>query len=452
MAEDAISRLSNLPDKSTGLLASPDNPADIRFCSSLPGNSKFCPQSPVTPKPKEKDCPKLPAAPAIKVAPNGEPYTTLASRPLILYAYFESDFGRRNLIFFLDHALHDAADFVFILNGETDADKLIFPDTVDPDKPLRDRSNIRIKRRENQCFDLGAHAEVLDQVVGGPGWFGPQGEIPAVTDLPKEEDATKTNYSPDNKNLKLRYRYPSYILMNASIRGPFMPAWSSTCWSSAYLSKITSKVKLVGMSYNCHSGVGHVQSMIWATDTVGLAVILETGGISECFGNMPAAQNGEVRTTGLLRSKGYEVEVFLSVYHSKDAEARKAKIRALREQEAKKNPTKATGAADGTPAAAAPPVLKSLDSKAMFVPPTGSGLVDSVLGYTGGVLKLEKPGDYWKDCMDEDWLGPGSYFGSFVHPYENLFMKTHRHIEDGVMDHLTEWADGSGYESYDYCF
>jgi hypothetical protein len=140
--------------------------------------------------------------------------------------------------------------------------------------------------------------------------------------------------------------------------------------------------------------------MIWATDSVGLGLILTPSGIDECFANMPAAQNGEIRTTQLLRDNGYEVDVFLSVYHSKDRETKQRLL------------------TDPDPAS----------------------------------LSVSVPGDFWKSCTDEDWLGPGSYFGTFVHPYENLFMKSHRHIEDTVLDRLTEWHDGSGYSSYDVCF
>jgi len=62
--------------------------------------------------------------------------------------------------------------------------------------------------------------------------------------------------------------------------------------------------------------------MIWATDSIGLHIILTPEGIDECFANMPATQNGEIRTTQLLRDNGYDVEVFLSVYHSKDVETK----------------------------------------------------------------------------------------------------------------------------------
>lgn len=119
-------------------------------------------------------------------------------RPLILYAYADSSTGsaRTNLEFFLAHALHDAADFVFILNGETDVEKII------PSK-----SNIRYVKRPNDCYDLGAYAEVL-----------------LAKDLYKS--------------------YKRFITLNASIRGPFIPYWSDACWSDMYLNKVTDEVKV----------------------------------------------------------------------------------------------------------------------------------------------------------------------------------------------------------------
>jgi len=117
-------------------------------------------------------------------------------RPLVLYAYSETPNARTNLIFFLAHGLHQNADFVFVMNGESSATALI------PNK-----SNIRIVQRENDCYDLGAYAEVL------------------TTD-----DFYKA--------------YQRFILMNASIRGPFVPTYATGCWSDMYLGKITDKVKV----------------------------------------------------------------------------------------------------------------------------------------------------------------------------------------------------------------
>lgn len=171
--------------------------------------------------------------------------------------------------------------------------------------------------------------------------------------------------------------------------------------------------------------------MIWATDSVGLSVILSPDGIDECFADMPAAQNGEIRTTQLLRDNGYEVDVFLSVYHSKDAETKQRLLTGPSIEAKADSDLDAEGKEDPT----AP------EKREIGVSKRGAN-PDS----------LSVPGEFWKSCTEEDWLGPGSYFGTFVHPYENLFMKSHRHIEDTVLDRLTEWHNGWGYSSYDVCF
>ena len=119
-----------------------------------------------------------------------------SDRPLILYAYYETENARQNLEYFLAHGLHGAADFIFILNGENHAEDII------PKQP-----NIRYIKRKNDCYDLGAFAEVLTR-----------GD--------------------------LYMKYKKFITMNASIRGPFLPYWSTGCWSDMFLSRVTEEVKV----------------------------------------------------------------------------------------------------------------------------------------------------------------------------------------------------------------
>ncbi|EKD13546.1 hypothetical protein MBM_08264 [Drepanopeziza brunnea f. sp. 'multigermtubi' MB_m1] len=199
--------------------------------------------------------------------------------PLVTYAYAETPYGRRNLEFFVKHGLHAAADFIFILNGDTDADETIIPKGL---------SNVKIIKRENTCFDLGAHWEVLTKVPG------------------------------DGSGAKaLKDTYHKFILMNASIRGPFVPHWSKECWTDAYLSKLSDKVKLVGSTINCMGGGSqHIQSMIYATDRIGLDIILLPEGIGECFPSLQSAMNAEIRTTPLVKSKGYHIDVMLANFQS----------------------------------------------------------------------------------------------------------------------------------------
>lgn len=115
-------------------------------------------------------------------------------RPLILYAFFETEDSLPNIHFFLRHALHASADFVFIMNG---------PATVKiPTLP-----NVRVIHRRNRCHDIGSYGEVL----------------------------TKDG---------LWKKYRRFIMLNSSIRGPFFPSWSSACWSDVYLNKVTAEVKV----------------------------------------------------------------------------------------------------------------------------------------------------------------------------------------------------------------
>lgn len=69
------------------------------------------------------------------------------------------------------------------------------------------KDNIRLVQRPNECYDLGAYAEVL-----------------LKDDLYKD--------------------YKRFITMNASIRGPFVPYWSEGCWTDMFLSKVTDEVKV----------------------------------------------------------------------------------------------------------------------------------------------------------------------------------------------------------------
>lgn len=353
-------------------------------------------------------------------------------RPLITYAYHETDFARKNLEFFLAHGLHAAADFVFIFNGETDADKLVWKDPLAEIPkdirhlfPARPLDNVLVKKRQNTCFDLGAHAEVLNQAIGeDEGWLDKNGKVKKA------------------RGQRLRDSHKRFILMNSSIRGPFLPPWSNDCWSDAYLNKLTAKTKLIGMAYNCHSLVGHVQSMIWATDKTGIDLILTKDGIGECFAEIGRAMDAEVRTTQMLRENGYEVDSFLQIYHSEDKEAKWARMRAKMNAGKEQFKRVADAPAPAQPSSTSKPILHPDDD-----------ISAKTQDYDAQLLSDENgaPGYMWRECKEEDWLGPHSYAGSFVHPYENLFYKSHRGIGEQVLGNLTEWVNEQGTNSWDVC-
>ncbi|KAF9872866.1 hypothetical protein CkaCkLH20_09729 [Colletotrichum karsti] len=271
-------------------------------------------------------------------------------RPLVVYAYHESESARANLEYFVTKGLHNAADFVFIINGEAKSSSLI------PDLP-----NVRIVKRDNTCFDMGAIGEVL-----------------------RKDDLWK--------------QYKRFITMNASIRGPFLPMWSSSCWTDLYLSKVTETTKLVGMTLNCKPRL-HIQSMIFATDDVGMGILLDPSiattaseddqfgskdspvGLSGCYADWNAAVHAEVGTTGLIMKAGFKVDAMMT----------------------------------------------SLQAE-------------------GGAE------EYCKAHPDSgDVLWDKKYFGSNIHPYETIFIKANRNVDPHLMSSMTDWHLRMNTTSFDTC-
>ncbi|KAI8280422.1 hypothetical protein K4K56_012236 [Colletotrichum sp. SAR 10_98] len=268
-------------------------------------------------------------------------------RPLILYAFAESAAALENLDYFVKQGLHDAADFVFILNGETNAESKI------PEK-----KNIRVVKRPNTCFDLGAYGEIL-----------------------REGDLYK--------------QYKRFITLNASVRGPFLPHWAQACWSDLYLDRVTDKVKLVGMTANCWPRF-HVQSMIWATDSIGIDLLLnpppsshasdqfgnekDPVGLAGCYNDWNHAVHAEVGATSIFLNNGYKVDLMMTAFH-----------------------------------------------------------------------KSENYIDECDSSQNGDVLWNGKYFGTNVHPFETIFIKANRDIDPTLIKSLTEWQQASGWNSYSAC-
>ncbi|KAI3541512.1 hypothetical protein CSPX01_07600 [Colletotrichum filicis] len=271
-------------------------------------------------------------------------------RPLIVYAYHDSESARANLDYFVNKGIHNGADFVFIFNGDANASTTI------PDLP-----NISIVKRDNTCFDMGAIGEVL-----------------------RKDDLWK--------------KYKRFITMNASIRGPFLPAWSSSCWSDLYLSKVTETTKLVGMTLNCIPRL-HVQSMIFATDDVGMSILLDPTvatsaseddrfgskdapvGLSGCYADWNAAVHAEVGTTGLIMNAGYKVDAMMTALHSE----------------------------------------QGVEEYCKAHPESG------------------------------DLLWDKKYFGSNIHPYETVFIKANRNVDPSLISSMTDWHMRMKSNSFDVC-
>ncbi|CZR55864.1 uncharacterized protein PAC_05752 [Phialocephala subalpina] len=304
----------------------------------------------------EKDNPPLKSETPDKLKEAIEDQTKPAPTPkegkdLILYAYSESPAGRANLEYFIKKGLHGSADFLFVLNGNTTVEKLI------PDLP-----NIKIVHRENKCYDLGTMGAVLgkDRL-----WMG----------------------------------YKRFITMNASIRGPFLPSYSSgSCWSDVFFDRLNGKVKLVGTTVNCEPRP-HIQSMLLATDSIGMSILLSPSlsttihrpdffgtadqptGFTPCYDTMHHAIHGELDLTELIESQGYEVDALLAAYQS--------------------HPT---------------------------------------------------PANYcFENGSPKDILYDGKYYGSNVHPYELVFIKANRNIAPALLNKMTQWHLKQNGSAWDTC-
>mmetsp|Transcript_25703 Transcript_25703/g.77178 ORF Transcript_25703/g.77178 Transcript_25703/m.77178 type:complete len:410 (+) Transcript_25703:541-1770(+) len=78
--------------------------------------------------------------------------------------------------------------------------------------------------------------------------------------------------------------FDKLVFLNCGLKGPFQSAPSF--WAAEFTTRLNADVKFTGMTINCVGKLGvhhaHVQSMIWATDRVGLASIQKAGAIYDC--------------------------------------------------------------------------------------------------------------------------------------------------------------------------
>ncbi|RKO82893.1 hypothetical protein BDK51DRAFT_16641, partial [Blyttiomyces helicus] len=176
-----------------------------------------------------------------------------------------------NLMYFLRHGLGSHVDYLFVLNSDLRESIVI-----------QTRSNIHILRRENSrvifCYDLGSFkvgVEYLEQALG------------------------KT--------------YKRLIMINASVRGPFMPTYTPGCWIDNFLSRLQKDVKLVGTTFNC-ADRRHVQSQVISVDRTGYELIAPA---LACHVHLwDAVANGEIAATRLVRDAGFKVDVMMMSFHA----------------------------------------------------------------------------------------------------------------------------------------
>lgn len=135
----------------------------------------------------------------------------------------------------------------------------------------------------------------------------------------------------------------------------------------------------------------HVQSMIWATDSTGIDLLLnpppdpskpkdkQPVGIHGCFDGWGEAVQAEVGASSVITRAGYKLDVMMTAFH----------------------------------------------------------------GY-----------DYLGKCdpsHNGDVLWDKKYEGFNIHPYETIFIKTNRNIDPVMIEKMTQWVGGRNYSSWDVC-
>ena len=158
-------------------------------------------------------------------------------RTLVLYVYHESnEWYKTNLLFLLQEAMiperdSEAVDYILVINGQTE---LPLEELLDS-TPAHHQGRVRLIRRPNTRYDGGGIGEVL------------------------------------RKDPWLASAYRFFVLMNSSVRGPFLPRYFSVTiagpWTAVFAGLLINDVKLVGTTLSCERQI-HVQSMVLATDGV----------------------------------------------------------------------------------------------------------------------------------------------------------------------------------------
>jgi glycosyltransferase involved in cell wall biosynthesis len=157
------------------------------------------------------------------VKPEPPPVRRPTDRVLVLYAYYEkTPQYKENLLFFIktavykDAMLGDASltDYIVIVNGDHTVNFPMWP-------------NLHVIARNNSCLDFGSWGVAIAQ----------------------------------HRSREHGY----FFVINASVKGPFLPQWFREHWSQAFISRLQGEVAAVGLSVNCPDGVGrgvpHIMTM-----------------------------------------------------------------------------------------------------------------------------------------------------------------------------------------------
>ncbi len=259
--------------------------------------------------------------------------SSIPARTLIVLAHYFDALGRDNLQFFLAQGLvpDSAYHFVVVINGPIPMGWEAKLNKITEAYP-----NFEWHTHVNTGYDFCVYKDVLSSML-----------------------------------LKISIKDVRYfILLNKSLRGPFVPSYYERPWPDIFTSRLKGQVKLSGTSINCGDGKKislHVQSMLWAFSADILPFML---GRLKCFQDKwDAVINLEVGLPKALVAEGFR---FAST-------------------------------------------MRMLDSKE-GVPDTNT---DAICAWSGAQADRNTEGDQY---------APGSYAGMDLNPLETIFFKANRQV------------------------
>ncbi len=204
------------------------------------------------------------------------------SKILITYVYYENNFSKKNLQFFIKNGLYQYQNIIYniIIKGDKCSIKI-------PKLP-----NLFVYKTENEGRDFTGYADSLLKV-----------------------NIEEFNY---------------FIFLNDTIRGPFLPRFlSKKSWPYLFLSLLNEKTKLIGSTINYfdlgknNKNTKHVQSMNFATDLIGIKILLDNGIFNKNKHKIYLKDSIqkyiselEVGMTKVILEKNYNIDCFQQKYNS----------------------------------------------------------------------------------------------------------------------------------------
>lgn len=227
---------------------------------------------------------------------HAEPPGASVNTTLIVYVYSGNDpLYPDNLAFFLKHGVvhsHLVSYYIILQQGGWEGHDYNCNCTVGcPDQQLKclcqcpfkvdQKDNIVLVHHANACYDMGSFGELL-----------------------KMQDSLL------NINL-----FNFFIIINSSVRGPFLPSYvSPSQWISALTSKLGPLVKLVGPAISCSGGKPHVQSYVVAFDRVGFEILFDAG-VFSCYKTLSDdVLYSEIGGSTAILQHGYNIDSLMIRY------------------------------------------------------------------------------------------------------------------------------------------